>query len=179
MAAGDLTNLNTAKDWMGLTASGDDALLTRLITAVSAYIQSWINRTLASATYTETRNGTGTKRLVLTNYPVTAVASVTVGGVTVPAYNYVFDQYGIELACGTFSRGAGNVVVQYTAGYATTPADVEQACIELVQLRYKRRLNPDVTSKTQGGEAIAVAAPQEMPANVAGILKQYRRVVQP
>lgn len=178
MAAGDLTNLNAAKNWMGLTAAGDDALLSRLITAVSAFIQSWLNRTLASAAYTETRNGTGTKRLVLANYPVSAVASVTADGVAVPSYNYVFDQYGVELACGTFARGTGNVVVQYTAGYAEVPADIEQACIELVQLKYKRRLNPDVNSKTQGGEAISFAS-TDMPQGVKDALAQYKRVVQP
>jgi hypothetical protein len=178
MAAGDLTNLNSAKDWMGLTASGDDALLSRLITAVSAGILSWLNRTLASAAYTETRNGTGTKRLVLTNYPVSAVASVTVDGVAVPSYNYVFDQYGVQLASGTFSPGSGNVVVAYTAGYAEVPADIEQACIELVQLKYKRRLNPDVNSKTQGGETITFTS-SEMPQSVKDALSQYKRVVQP
>jgi hypothetical protein len=178
MAAGDLTNLNNAKDWMGLTASGDDALLTRLITAVSVGIQSWLNRTLASASYTETRNGTGTKRLVLSNYPVSAVASVTVDGVAVPSYNFVFDQYGIELAGDVFPRGTGNVVVAYTAGYTEVPADIEQACIELVQLKYKRRLNPDVDSKTQGGETITFAS-SEMPKSVKDALAQYKRVVQP
>jgi hypothetical protein len=180
MAAGDLTNLNNVKDWIGLKSNGDDALLTRLITASSAFILSWINRALASATYTETRNGTGTKRLTLTNYPVTAVASVSVGGVAVPSYNFVFDQYGIELAGGTFPRGTGNVVVQYTAGYTEMPSDIEQACIELVHLRFQRRLRAaDVTSKTQQGEAISFAAPEEMPPSVAGILKQYRGVVIP
>jgi hypothetical protein len=178
MAAGDLTNLNNVKDWMGLTASGDDALLSRLITAVSSFIGSWLNRALATAAYTETRDGTGTKRLVLTNYPVTAVASVTMDGTAIPSYSYVFDQYGIELAAGVFTRGAGNVVVQYTGGYAAIPPDIEQACIDLVQLKYKRRLNPDVNSKTQQGEAISFAG-TEMPKGVKDALAQYKRVVQP
>lgn len=178
MAAGDLTTLAAAKSWMNVTVTGDDALLVRLISAVSTYIQTVLNRKLAIASYTETRDGSGTRRFTLTNYPVTAVASLTIDGCLIASYDYVWDQYGITLAGGVFARGAGNVTVAYTAGYATTPVDVEQACLELIALRYARRLRPDVQSKTQGGEAVTYSDAKLLD-SVKDVIAQYKRVVQP
>jgi len=36
--------------------------------------------------------------------------------------------------------GLQNIIVKYTAGYATTPADLEQACIDLVKFMFDKRL---------------------------------------
>src|ERR1700722_8571853 len=85
MATGDLTTLANVKAYLSppLATTADDALLSRLITAASQFIQSWLNRTIASAAYTDTRNGTGGTRLFLRNRPVTAVASLTVDGVAI------------------------------------------------------------------------------------------------
>ena len=89
MAFGDLTTLADVKAWLqtGQAAfpSSDDALLTRLITASSQYIQSWLNRQIASADYLETRDGTGGHRLQFACFPVTAVLYLTIDGQVVPA----------------------------------------------------------------------------------------------
>jgi hypothetical protein len=69
----DLTTLANVKGWLGVTATTDDALLTRLISAASDYVQKWLNRTIAVQPYTETRDGTGGYVLPLSNYPVSAV----------------------------------------------------------------------------------------------------------
>jgi len=51
----DLTTLADVKAWLQTGQSAfpatDDALLTRLITAGSQYIQSWLNRQIALADY--------------------------------------------------------------------------------------------------------------------------------
>ena len=67
MTTGDLTTLANVKAYFSppLVTTADDALLSRLITAASGFIQSWLNRTIASATYSETRNGAGGTRLPL------------------------------------------------------------------------------------------------------------------
>ena len=59
MATGDLTTLATMKAYLSppLVTTTDDALLSRLVTAASGFIQSWLNRAIASASYSETRNG--------------------------------------------------------------------------------------------------------------------------
>ncbi len=185
MAAGDLTTLANVKAYLSppLTATTDDALLGRLITAASQFIQSWINATIAQAGYSETRNGNGGTLLFLRNRPVTAVASVLVDGVAIAASNpapmgagFLFDDNAIYLKGYAFSKGAQNITVQYTAGYATTPPELEQACIALVCLRYKERDRIGQASKSLAGES-ASFQPKDMPPDVATVLDQYRNLV--
>ena len=61
MATGDLTTLDNVKAWFSppLTTTTDDTLLTRLVTAASQFIQTWLGRTIAETSYSETRNGQG------------------------------------------------------------------------------------------------------------------------
>src|SRR5690242_13553606 len=80
-----LTTVDNVKKWLGISGTTDDGMLSRLVTAVSTAIESFLSRSLAQATYTETRDGNGRRALMLGNYPVTAVASVTVDGTAIPA----------------------------------------------------------------------------------------------
>ena len=105
-------------------------LLERLITAVSVYIQSWLNRTIASQGYVETKSGQGGPFLMLQNTPVTEVLQLIVGGLailprpplsptmTVSNFGgYVWDERRVMLADGLFPRGYNNVQVSYVAGF--------------------------------------------------------------
>jgi hypothetical protein len=185
MATGDLTTLANVKAYLSppLTTTADDALLTRLVTAASQFIQSWLNRAIASTSYTETRNGTGGTRLFLRKRPVTAVAALTIDGVAIApsappplGAGYLFDDSSVYLIGHCFAKGAQNVTVQYTAGFAATPPEIEQACIALVALRYKERDRIGQASKNLGGETFSFQQ-NDMPADVATILDQYRNVV--
>ena len=140
---GDLTTLANVKMWLSLATSTTDALLSALITRESRFIQSWLNRNIASQSYTEVRDGIGmgSGRWVLPfeDYPVSAVASLTIngsavaasadGGIVQPGYGFdarqmwiaqtgpaqgFFSQYG-------FVRGRRNVKVSYTAGFLVLP----------------------------------------------------------
>src|SRR5215469_1463317 len=147
MATGDLTTLANVKAYLSppLTTTADDALLTRLVTSASQFIQTWLGRTIAQTSYSETRNGQGGTRLFLRNRPVVSVVSLTVDGIAIaPAAGpgqpgYLFDDNSIYLSGTAFTRGQQNVAVTYTAGYVATPPELEQACIALVALRYKER----------------------------------------
>jgi hypothetical protein len=189
MATGDLTDLPTVKAWLGIpaTSTEDDALLTSLVTAASQFIQVWLNRQLAQATYTEVRDGTGGQRLVFLNYPVTSVASLTMGMLTVtavsnpstgtyPSAGYLFTPTEIRLNGLYFERGFGNVQVTYTAGYATVPPDVQQAATELVALRYRERDRIGHASKAVGGETVSYTI-VDMSPDIKTLLSAYRRVV--
>jgi hypothetical protein len=186
MAAGDLTTLANVKSWLSppLTTTSDDALLTRLVTAASQFIQTWLNRQIASASYAETRDGNGGRMLVFANAPVTAVASLTIDGIAVGAApnpfapGYVFSTSTLYLQGFRFIRGFQNIVLSYTAGFAATPPEIEQACIELVALRYRERDRIGQVSKTLAGEVVAFTQ-KDMPADVATILAQYQRSFSP
>lgn len=168
-----------------------DPLLSRLITAASTAIQSWLNRTIASAEYTEYRDGQNMPQMMLQNYPVTAVQSLTVQGLAIqprPPYGpdvtsanfggYVFDANRIMLSGYRFPRGFQNVVVQYTAGYATTPTDVEQACIDIIGDWFKYRERIGLSSMGIEGQSVSFDRflHGQMPSRAQMILNQYKRV---
>lgn len=182
MAAGDLSTLANVKQWLNLTSSGDDALLTRLLTSVSNFIQSWLGRQLLSASYTELLDGQGGRAIILGNYPVTAVASLYIGGVSIPASSgvsasgYVVTPYGVTLRGYFFTRNLSNVTITYTAGFASLPVEIEQACLELIALRYAGRLRPGVSSKAVGGETVSYTD-QGLTDAIETTLQQYRKVV--
>jgi hypothetical protein len=186
MAFGDLTTLGDVKAWLqtGQDAfpNTDDVLLTRLITAASQFIQSWLNRQIAVGDWLETRDGTGGQRLAFANIPVAAVLSLSIDGLTIPpapmdgsvAAGYVFSPTELALRGYVFTRRAQNVFVTYTAGYPVTPPDIAQACIELVAQRYSERTRIGEVSRAISGSETVSYSQQDMSDDVKLLLAQYR-----
>jgi hypothetical protein len=179
----DLTTVANVKLWLGVQSGTDDTLLARLVSGVSAWIQEWLGRTIASTAYTETLNGTGKTVLCFLRYPVTAVASVTIDGVVIPARTspgqsgFYFDSDFLYLDGFCFtSASRQNVVIVYTAGFAATPLDLEQAAIELIALRYKDKDRIGVSAKSIGPEHVTFFQ-KDFPDDVANVLQSYKRVV--
>lgn len=187
----DLTTLADVKAWLQTGQSAfpttDDALLSRLITAASAYIQTWLNRRIAVTDYTEIRDGTGGQRLQFACFPVCAVLLLTIDGIAVPpapppspssglTAGYLFSQTQLAVRGYYFRQGAQNVIVSYTAGYSTTPLEIAQACIELVALRYRERTRVGEVSKALGGGETVSYSQKDMSAAVLTLLQQYRVV---
>jgi hypothetical protein len=187
MAAGDLTTLATAYGWIGAPSGSDDATLARVISAISGRIQQFLSYQIASASYTRSFNGRGSRILTLPDRPVTAVASLTIDGIVIPqsvnrSAGFLFDERSIGLVgFYQFCRGFQNVSAAYTAGYSATPPDIEQACLDWLKAVYATKdPNRDVTvtamkagdtALTFGG--IRVAA---MPGPVAVALIPWQRV---
>jgi hypothetical protein len=191
MAHGDLTTLADVKAWLQTGQSAfpptDDALLSRLITAASQYIQTWLNRQIARCDYIEVRDGTGGQRMQFACFPVSAVQSLTIDGITIPpapppvpstglTVGYVFSPTQLAIRGYYFTRRAQNVVITYTAGYAATPPEIAQACIELVGLRYRERMRIGEVSKSVGGGETVTYAQKDMSLPIATLLQQYRLV---
>jgi hypothetical protein len=85
MATNDLTTLADVKAWLGRTDSNSDALLSALITRTSRQILSYLRRgTILPRTVNEIRDGSGSNTLMLRQWPVVSVSSVTVGVVSIP-----------------------------------------------------------------------------------------------
>lgn len=142
----DLVTLATAKIYLGNSASGNDQKLAMLITSVSMAILAAINRTsVLPKTYTEVRSGNRNGEIMLRNWPVQSVQSVSVlggygsgfGGAPsplLPSVNGGPAGYVIETAddppagspqtiyapCGGLWAGKDNVTIIYTAGYQVT-----------------------------------------------------------
>lgn len=174
--------LSDVKAWLGITGDTDDALLTRLINAESARIDSYVDRVLSATNYDIVFSGNGRSSIVFPQYPIISVSSVSVNGVSIPAYvapngyGYAFSAWRIQLEGRAFSWGVNNCRAVFRAGYETIPLDVVQACIELVALRYRERDRIGHVSKTLAGETIAFTT-TEMTDSVKQKLNQYRRTM--
>lgn len=181
----DLTSLAAVKVKLRIAAGtvADDGLIATLITQASQFIQALINRNLASQAYTETRDGTSTSVLMFANYPVTAVASVSVNDLPVASIanttgvGYRFDSTRLFLNNGnTFSRGIGNVTFAYTAGYVTIPSEIDGACADLVAFKYRELERIGHSSKSIQNEVVSFIV-ADMPAAVKTILNNYKKVI--
>jgi hypothetical protein len=177
----DLTTIADVSAYLGQDPAQDSDLLQTLVTAVSAFIQSWTGCGFASASYSETRDGTGRDILAFANGPLSAVASLTIDNIAIPASpgwpkaGYSFDQSSLYLTGYRFVQGRRNVQIIYTAGYAATPADVAQACIELVAVHYKLRDKSGLVSEAAMQQTTSYLQ-SAMPASAQALLNPYRRV---
>lgn len=140
---GDLTTLERYKAWAAVSGNNSDSAIERLISSSSSFITSWLNKAIHLKSYTEKRNGNGSSTMVLKNWPVKEVSSVSINGQAIPESNgttpgFVHDTYNIYLIGGaySFSRGIQNVEISYAAGFylqdpvtipATEPYQITEA----------------------------------------------------
>ena len=178
----DLTTLANVTGYLRFTPDdAESALLSRMITAISALAETYCGRGILSAAYTEVRDGNGRDVLFLNQGPVTAVASVTVGTLSIPpavfgvSPGYRFTDKVVLLDGFRFALGCANVTVNYTAGYAETPPDIEQAVIEAVALRYREIDRIGAASQAVGGETNAYIT-AALPKSAQLVLDAYKRV---
>ena len=177
----DLAQVSDAQLYLGLQPTQDSDVLQALITAASTFIQSILGYNIAAASYTEIRSGHGRASLALRYRPVISVQSLTIGNaaqVPSPGYGqtgYTFDDTRLYLTNADFQFGIRNIAVTYTAGYPETPADLKQACVELVALKYALRQKAGLVSET-GLQQVTAYSQRDMPASVATALQPYKIV---
>lgn len=180
----DLATLAQVKQYIGgavATTTVSDALLAALITGSSAAIQNFLNRDLSFRRRTEVYDGTGSVTITLHDYPVETIHALTINDVAIPqsvgvnSPGWVKTRAGAALRGGyRFEKGLQNVVMDYSAGYAVIPAEIQQSCIKLVASEFKRRDVINVASKGIGGESISFNADDVREAVKS--LSSYQRV---
>ena len=189
-----LAALDDLKAMLSIQQSDDDALLTRLLAAASAYFERQVGRSLAANDYTITMDGTGWQ-LVPPQYPVISVKSININGNDVTeSTDYTMDgwyiQDGVIRLRGSTAfyvnpqftpygfrpwDGNGNVLLEYRAGYETIPDDVQQAVLEMAALMYRERDRVGQQSHNNAaGSTVFYYAP---PARVVSTIQAYRRVL--
>jgi len=115
----DSAKLTTIRDYvLGSTSSTYDTRLTRLCQAASAAIEAYCDRLLVSRSYASWLDGDGSSRLLLPQYPVTAVGRLSVD---VQDIMYVeCSTSGATVATINASSTAVSLVVADGAGAGTT-----------------------------------------------------------
>lgn len=149
----NLITLQQFKDAEQISNPRDDYKLTRIIDSVSQLVKTYCGNSLVDYYSTpkveEFNIDWDTHIVQLTESPVVAVTSVekrdsvTLNYTTVPTTDYYLDHttdsvfYVTGSTYKNWPRGAGSVKVTYTAGYASTPYDLELAVIDLINYYFK------------------------------------------
>ncbi len=152
----DLTTLANVKDELSITNGASDDVLQRYITSASKAAANYCNRVLVSETVSERfipgqypsghyHNWVNkSETLQLARFPLIAVTSVTQDDVLLT----VDTDYLVNYSNGQLTRVssgfpirwmAASITVVYSAGYATTPADLEDAVIRMVTQRHSAK----------------------------------------
>jgi uncharacterized phiE125 gp8 family phage protein len=178
--------LQDVKTYLSIADTNSDALLQALITSVSTMVQTFCDDNFLQQTYNWTISGWGSDILPLPYGPVSAVNSLIIDGAPVPllptagGYGYVIDPDGqcIRLSGARFTRGVGNVVANYTAGYANQaalPMDLQFCVWKLVGLKLREIGHLDKTSENAKGVTTVSYLRAWAPDDVILLLAHYQR----
>jgi hypothetical protein len=177
----DLTTLAMVKEYLDIE-SGDthfNQLFERLIPASSRQIEAYCNRTFDVSASTEAYDGNASDILFLNRVPIVSVSSLSIDDEVIAADEYkVYDDY-IRLLSRLFTCGKQNVTISYSAGLydalsESPPADLEDACIQLIAFKFTMRGAEGLSQKqvNQSSDSFAGVA---IPLSVALVLDKYRR----
>lgn len=178
IAVNALTTLESLKSYLKIELSytnDDEPLLIPLINACSTAIEEYCERKFKEQTYSdEEYDGNGTKYILLRQFPVKTITSVSVDGVLLDA-----SEYKVKKTNGTLIRvnsvwpqGDINISVTYTAGLSEVPAPVELACKHYVMSFFKTDVASFSTTFADG----FVFRADSMPAQVKTLLQPYKKV---
>lgn len=162
----DLTTLSDVQAWLTAlqlptVASGQ---LQQMVSGMSDAIAGWLGYSPIQSNYDATFDGRDTPKVAFPNTPVTAVSSLTINGLEIPAstspksMGYVVTtnqrQSWLTLRGYKFWRGEANCSISYTAGYASgsLPPALVQACREAIAAMSQiTGREPGLTKEKVGG----------------------------
>lgn len=165
-----LTSVSDVKESLGIASSdtSKDNLIIRKINQATRAIEAYCGRRFLQTTYTqEIYNGTNIDQIILKQRPVSAVTlqarDTTLNDndfETIESTLYfVESEAGIlDLVFGAVGRW-GAYAVTYTAGYATIPEDLAEACASLACFYVNNADGSDigVSRKQEGSRSIQYA----------------------
>lgn len=139
MALGTLTSL---KLFIDKSDADEDTLLQEILDGVSDRMERWIVQPITVTAYTEEPHMAGPYPEIVLNFgPVTAVSAVDENGTALSASDYRIDdlQSLTRLTnSGTPQLWIGQVLVSYSAGYATLPDSLSHASVTQAAFEYKQ-----------------------------------------
>jgi hypothetical protein len=196
-----LTSIDKLRAWLtqGATSETTGRLaennLEALINRASSAIEGWCDRVLiAPATdQTYTLDGNGDRRLILPEWPVVSLTSLTIDGQEIAeradlmglGYIVRSAEAWLNLVGYCFTQGVANVEVVARLGYDAAASatdrrhqraldDLEQACLLLCRFWFEKPAPGRTT--VSAGQQVDRYEPASWPAEVVGLLQPYRRL---
>ena len=189
MPAGDLTSVANVKEHLGIATAqaGDNAFLTNLITRCSAFLMRVTRRNLTAAARADIEDGTGTEFLRLRDWPAVSIGTVWedpdqnwTTSTVVAAADYILQAGGdgrparlIKKSGIPWARFPQSVKVQWTAGYATIPTDLEMIALEVIANKWRRRRNEGLASKSTPDGTLVMFSPSDINADIRRLLAPH------
>ncbi len=178
------------KTYLGISGSGDDALLSDLLDRATAFIESYTGKSFTASTETRYFDYSyiddDDRLLILDEWLLSAATVKDADGNTISSDDYVLlprngDRYhSIRLKSaevwGCTSDEDASVSVAGEWGWSSEPPDdIKHVCIRLAGYYYRQRDAQvfDVTAQPDTG---TITIPQGLPADVRRVLDRYREV---
>lgn len=196
----DLITVNEYKDAEGLRGEKDDDRLAVIVPQVSDLVKkycgiSFIDYVSTSKIETFSINDNSTTTLIMSESPLIAVSAVeertsyseSYRTLTTGNYEYYVETESDAVIRTTkegnptpFAKGMGAVKITYTAGYASTPKDLQLALFDLVNYYMKdehkeRRTLGGAQVQNQGTSGIRDNS--DFPDHIKRVLDLYRVII--
>jgi hypothetical protein len=191
-----MITLADLKTYLGITVSTDDTLLGQLILSATAMIESIIGKSIVVKSFTEyVEYGESDfdlqkkalfdlnklpVQVILPNFPVVAISSIKYGDAETSLVSGT--DYSIDLQTGivTLSRKFEDLVIVYTAGFATSPYDLQQVCKEMVKEMFAgakgTKGSGTIKSKNLGGFSVTYELGSPSMEKYMSVLNKYATV---
>lgn len=178
-----ITTITKVKSFLKISTTDEDDLLTMLLTAVDKDFKTRCKRDFESANYTEYYRGNGTSKLILRNYPISALTSVHDDLEREFESDTLIDADDLQISDAdngeiiydggifTESEDVENVKVVYTAGYSSVPSDVEMAVIKKTAYDYMQSGGLRNTTEEE------LTVPSVLKKDYEETIKRYRRII--
>lgn len=170
-----LTTKERVRNYLGIDNYDYDDLLDGLIQSASDYFRNKTGYLWNKAQLKETLDGQGRNSIILSQKPVQSIESLEISGTPTEDY-YLYKGAGIvKKKNGVFIAGMANIVVVYNCGYDNVPADIKQACTELVGQYFQDKDYQGISQYSIGDESISFEE-TELPRNVKEILDSNQKI---
>jgi len=184
LAVNALTTLAIAKDHLNIPASilDEDVTVERLINMASEYIERDCNRVFREITETVDVDSRAGSEVLLPRRPVSDISEVRVDSMRVfgadtilNATGFAFSVHGnLERLDGYFPFTRRGVRVTYTAGFATTPYDLEHGCLMLVEYYYRHNQDRRVGTRSKTKREETIGYLEGVPVEISALWESYK-----
>lgn len=140
-----LVSLADMKTFLGISVNTYDAFLTEQLNLVSDTVEMYCRRKFASASYTQTWYSDdleNLKQIIAFHFPIVSTTSLKIDGEDLDAEDYrIHKPSGIIKVLTEIGRSWDEIVLIYTAGYATIPTPIDAVIKQIVQERYNKKVS--------------------------------------
>ena len=178
-----LATLQEVKDYLWITDTSEDTVLTSLLNSSDNIIKSLTWRDFEATNYTEYYNWKWENEFLLNQYPVNTLTSFqyNTGTFSNPVWtdfdedNYKLEQWGFKIWLNfSLNKWVQNIKVVYDAWYSTIPWDLKLATIQLTAYFFNWRKSDWISSEWVDGASVVYD--KKMPKEIDLIIKKYRNV---